>query len=199
MAEWWAYLTLLQQIYYFVAILSTALIIIQAVRMLIGLCGHALQGVRTEKHFTDVVDTTDANTGFEDFRLFTMRGVSAFLFVAGWGGVALLSSDTGIAITVIVSVFCGFGAMLLIAHMFGIKSVQDIGNCAVGIKGRTCLLIPASRAGKGKVRIRMREHMIEADAVTDGENAIRYGAQVEVCGLADGNTFIVRKAGKRVL
>lgn len=195
MAEWWIHLTISQQIYYCVAILSTAMLIAQVILMLVGFCGNAVQARRAEQY-----SDTNGNThpGNADFKLFTIRGLSVSLVIFGWAGVALLSSQTGIAVTLAVSLFCGFGAMVLIALMFcGMKGMRAdagaIGDCAVGLKGKACLKIPASRNGKGKIRIRLKKHTIEADAVTDGGEGIRHGAQVEVLGLADGNTFVVRK------
>lgn len=109
MSEWWAGLTLFQQVYYCAAILSTAVLMIQTVLMFIGF----LRGERTEKCKTQAA--AGAVQKRKGLRLFNVRSVCSFLVIFGWVGAALLASGTGFAVALTVSVVCGFGAMLLIS------------------------------------------------------------------------------------
>lgn len=157
MTEWWSGLSLLQQIFYCVAIPSTVILIIQTILAFIGLGGGsdtdvagghdgAAGDVSHDAHF-DAQDThMDAHDGQMDahgaagheahaheamagFKFLTVRGIFAFLVIFGWVGVALLAGNTGTVLTVLISTVCGLAAMFLIALMFyGINRMQESGN-----------------------------------------------------------------------
>jgi len=226
MAEWWNALTLIQQIFYCIAIPSTVILIIQTVLTLVGLGGDHDADVSSDAHADappdahfdghdahfDAHDADSAHelTGHEHdhadmagFKFFTVRGIFAFLVIFGWVGVALLAGETGTAITVLISAICGFIAMFFIALMFyGINKMQESGNLnyrnALGKTAEVYLFIPPQRKGKGKVQLEMQERFIEAEAVTDDEKTIKTGAQVQVCGVMQGDILIVKRLDKNM-
>jgi hypothetical protein len=217
MVEWWNALSLVQQIFYCIAIPSTVVLIIQTVLALTGLGGihdadaSGAQFDAHDGHFDthdghfDAHDAAAAHDaghdhehGMAGFRFFTVRGVFAFLVIFGWVGVALLAGETGTVLTVVISTVSGFIAMFFIALMFyGINKLQESGNLnyknALGKTAEVYLFIPPQRKGKGKVQLELQERFIEADAVTDDEKTIRTGSQVQVCGVMAGDVLVVRR------
>ena len=147
----------------------------------------------------------DAGTGadagghpglFAGLKLFTLRGVVAFLAVCGWGGLWLLRMGMHPVFSVLLAVAMGFWAMLLMALFLRVAlKLQDDGTMdfrnALGVAGTVYLTIPARRAGEGKVHVVVQDQLRELEAVTDDPNPIPTGSEIVVVGISGGNTLVV--------
>lgn len=133
---------------------------------------------------------------FAGLKLFTLRGVVAFLAVCGWGGLWLLRMGMHPIPAVFLGIAMGFWAMLLMALFLRVAlklqhdGTMDFRN-ALGKAGSVYLTIPANRAGTGKVHIVVQDQLQELDAVTDETGPLPTGTEVVVVGLSGGNTLVV--------
>lgn len=143
----------------------------------------------------------DADVGghsglFAGLKLFTLRGLVAFLAVCGWGGLWLLRMGMHPIFAVFLAIAMGFWAMLLMALFLRVAlKLQDDGTLdfrnALGTAGTVYLTIPARRAGEGKVHVVVQDQLRELEAVTDEEAPIPTGSEIVVVGLSGGNTLVV--------
>lgn len=149
---------------------------------------------------TDADGDADGDTGgsglFAGLKLFTLRGVVAFLAVSGWGGLWLLRMGLHPIFAVFLAIAMGFWAMLLMALFLRVAlKLQDDGTLdfrnALGKAGTVYLTIPARRAGAGKVHVVVQDQLHELEAVTDEEAALPTGSEIVVVGLSGGNTLVV--------
>ena len=133
---------------------------------------------------------------FAGLKLFTLRGIVAFLSVCGWGGLWLLRMGMHPIFAVFLAIAMGFWAMLLMALFLRVAlKLQDDGTLdfrnALGTAGTVYLTIPAARAGEGKVHVIVQDQLRELEAVTDEEQPIPTGSEIVVVGLSGGNTLVV--------
>ncbi len=206
--EWWNSLSLVAQIFYCIAVPSTLVLLVQTILMFIGMGEDA----DADGADTDVSDDagdidSDGDGGFDEdldpngldgLRIFTVRGVIAFLVIFGWVGALLESMNVALWINIPISSVCGFAMMVLLAFIFkaimNLKSdgTIDIRN-AVGTAGKVHLTIPPARMGEGKVHILLQGSYVERDAVTDEPDPIPTGSEVVVVRVSGETTLVVRK------
>lgn len=207
--EWWNSLSLAAQIFYCIAVPSTLVLVIQTILMFIGMGEDADGDVGAD---TDVdadfdgdipdgeesfLNSVDAE-GFDGLRVFTVRGIIAFLVVFGWVGVAMESADITLWITLPVAIVSGFAVMVLLAYIFkAIMKLRSDGNTdnrnAIGTAGRVHLTIPPARTGEGKVHVMLQGSYVERDAVTDEETPIPTGSEIVVVRVSGSTTLVVRR------
>lgn len=213
--EWWNTLSLAAQIFYCIAVPSTLVLVIQTILMFIGMGQDADAdtdvGADTDVDFDvdadldgDIPDgdesflnSVDAE-GMDGLRVFTVRGIIAFLVVFGWVGVAMESAGITLWITLPVAIVSGFAIMLLLAYIFkAIMKLRSDGNTdnrnAIGTAGRVHLTIPPSRTGEGKVHVMLQGSYVERDAVTDEETPIPTGSEIVVVRVSGSTTLVVRR------
>ncbi|MBE6694145.1 MAG: hypothetical protein E7589_05225 [Ruminococcaceae bacterium] len=208
MMAWWNALSLATQIFYCIAIPSTLILLIQTVLLFIGVGGDA--DVDDLSGDFDAPDSTDGVFGDNDpdvdfdaegdlgLRVFTFRGVIAFLVVFGWVGIAMDASGISLWVTMPVAIVCGAAMMLFLAlilkAVMGLRSDGNTDNRnAVGMSGKVQLTVPANRAGEGKVHVMLQGAYVERDAVTDDEDSIPTGAEVVVVGVSGITTLVVKR------
>lgn len=200
MFAWWDSLSIVSQIFACVAIPATVVLLIQTVLMLVGI------GLESDGGDIDVADSIDADgpdfdidlDGMDALRIFSIRGIIAFLVVFGWVGFVMDRAEIGLFITVPVSAVCGFLMMLVLALLMRtVMRLRNDGNLdnrnAVGVSGRVYLTIPPTRKGEGKVNVLLQGTYVERDAVTDEEEAIPTGSEVVVIGLSGQTTLVVKR------
>ena len=213
--EWFTSMSLAGQIFACIAIPATLVLIVQTVMMLIGAGssdadglgddlpedipdgipdGNGIDGVFGDNEVTDLADSV----GFEGLRIFTVRGIIAFLVVFGWVGVLMDRPEIDLWITLLVAFVSGFAMMVLLAILFKwVMKLRNDGNIdnrnAIGVSGKVQLLIPASRSGEGKVHLMLQGSYIERDAVTDDKEPIPTGSEVVVIGLSGQTTLVVKR------
>lgn len=207
---WWNSLSLAAQIFYCIAVPSTLVLLVQTILMFLGI-GEDADGPDGVDIETDVdadgdiipdaddIDTDgfDAN-GLDGLRVFTVRGIIAFLVVFGWVGVVMDAADINLWITVPVAAVCGAVMMLLLAFMFrAVMKLRNDGNTdnrnAIGTSGKVHLTIPPSRTGEGKVHIMLQGAYVERDAVTDEDTPIPTGSEIVVVRVSGDTSLVVRR------
>lgn len=206
MFNWWESLSYASQIFALIAIPATLVLLIQTVLMLIGI-GMESDGadgvpdvdaeVDADLDSDGIFDDVDP-TGLDSLRIFTLRGIIAFLVVFGWTGLVMNNAGINLWIVLAVAFVAGFAMMTFIALLLrGIMKLRNDGNIdnknACGVSGRVYLTVPPSRTGEGKVNILLQGSYVERDAVTDEEEAIPTGAEIVVIGISGQTTLVVRR------
>ena len=221
MSQWWDALSIVQQVFYYIAIPFSVILLIQAIMSIIGLGGHDADADADTDFDTDAdadfnMDADgDMDSDFEadghfdsdheagghaaaaGFRFFTVRGIVAFFCIFGWSGLAYYSSGLAVWLVTTLAVLSGLLAMLIIGLMFyGVRKLQSSGNIkysnAVGKPAEVYIPIPPKREGRGKVMVYLQERLVEADAVTDEETKLKTGENVKVVGNIS-STLIVKR------
>ncbi|MBE6636935.1 MAG: hypothetical protein E7618_03925 [Ruminococcaceae bacterium] len=202
--EWWNALGLASQIFYCIAIPASLILLVQTVMLFLGLDDDADAADDIDIPDDDLsledadADDFDATGGLEGLRIFTVRGIIAFLVVFGWVGVVMDAADATLWLTIPVSALCGFAMMVVLAFLFrAVMRLRNDGNAdnrnAVGTIGQVHLLIPATRGGIGKVHVMLQGAYVERDAVTDESEAIPTGTEVVVIGVSGQTHLIVKR------
>lgn len=144
-------------------------------------------------------DAHDGHDGADSgLRLFSFRGIIAFLCVLGWVGVLCARLEFATPLTVLISAASGFAAMVLIALLFRLiyslqaDGTENIRN-ALGASGTVYLRIPPQRNGHGKVNLLLDGKLVEKEAVTDEQEMICDGEQIVVVGICGGSELIVQR------
>lgn len=203
MFEWWESLGDVGRIFACVAIPSTVILFLQTILMLIGIGGGSLGSDDADTGIdTELDNDGDADTELDGgLRLFSFRGIIAFLTVLGWVGILGVRLEWSVPVIVISSLLSGFVAMVAIALLFRLifalqaDGTEDLQH-ALGVAGTVYLRIPPSREGRGKVNIMLDGRLVEKDAVTDEAEMLNYGEQIVVIGISGGTELIVRKKAK---
>ncbi len=191
MAEWWNGMILFEQIMISIAIPATVVLIIQLILLFVGM------GASDADVDMDSDVETDGTTLF-NLKLFSLRGIMAFLSIGGWVG--LLMSEIGLAtwLAGIIAFVAGAIVAVLIALVYKwFEKIESDGNInigsAVGKRGTVYIPIPGKGNGRGKVNVTMEDRLVEYDAITEEESPIPTNAAVEVAGVMDETTIIVKK------
>lgn len=209
MSNWWDSLSLVSQIFALIAIPTTGVLFIQTVLMLIGIgmdSGADFDGdidvdgdLDTDGVFGDgEVDADIDPTGLDSLRVFTVRGIIAFLVVFGWTGFVLDRASVNIGIVIPVAAIAGFVMMYILAVLMrAVMKLRNDGNLdnknALGTSGRVYLTIPAERKGEGKVNVLLQGCYVEREAVTDENEPIPTGAEIVVVGVSGQTTLVVKR------
>lgn len=193
--DWWNSLSTVSQIFTCIAIPSTLVLIIQTVMMLLGLSD---DGDVEADLDADIDEIPQDIEGLDGLRIFTVRGIIAFLVVFGWVGTVLDTSGANIYATISVSALCGFLMMVLLAFILrAVMKLRSDGNIdnrnAVGGSGKVYLTIPASRSGEGKIQIMLQGTYAEVNAVTDETESLPTGSEVIVTGVSGQTTLVVKR------
>ena len=202
MTVWWNSLTSVQQIFAYMAIPATVLLILQTILLIFGLGGgsDADTDCDCDAEFDadgDIDCHHDSDT-FSDsgLRIFTVRAFVAFFTVFGWCGITLTDKGVNLWISILISAISGFLIMLLIAYIFkwSIK-LQSEGNLdsanAIGKNGTVYLTIPEQRNGRGKVMVTVQERLTELEAVTDCEHKLKTGSEITVVSVSNQGILCV--------
>lgn len=221
MLEWWEGLSFVSRIFVCIAVPATAVMLLQAVLVLLGLGGDGgdfdgdFDGDVAEGLDIDLDGEMDAafessagfeapeGTGAEDpaendgLALFSIRGIVAFFSIGGWAGLA--ADRAGIVLPGVVSISVVAGAIALFGVAWVMQKamqLQEDGTLelkhALGKTATVYLPVPPMGQGKGKVELLLSERLIEVDAVSTGNWQLPTGAQVTVCALADATTLAVQ-------
>lgn len=210
MFEWWETLGEVGKVFASVAIPSTVILFLQTILMLIGIGGSGFGsdgadadgGVDADGDASDGIfgsQETDLDTELDDgLRLFSFRGIIAFLTVTGWVGVLCVRLAWSLPLTIFVAALSGLAAMVMIALLFRlIYSLQSDGTenirHALGMAGTVYLRIPPNRTGHGKINLMLDGKLVEKEAVTDEEETLNYGDQIVVVGISGETELIVKR------
>ena len=138
----WNDWTTLQQIYFCIALLFSAVLLVQLILMIIGIGSDSGEGVDLNGDGNPDV-TVDGDSG----PLFTVKGLISFFAIGGWVGFAIGDGSLKTGWVILISVASGLVA--LVAVGFALRAmaklqtngVMDINN-AVGKVAEVYLTIP---------------------------------------------------------
>lgn len=216
MGAWWTGLDTIHQVFYLLAIPSTVILLLQTILLLFGVGnGHdadtdgADADVNTDFDSSadgDVYDGTDGDfvpdhdvphdqgpAHESGLRILTVRGIVAFLAIGGWTGLAVLDMGGGPALSTVLALVLGVGAMVLVALLLKASlRLQQSGNLdlsnAIGLQGE--VYVPIPQDGRGKVTLVLQERYMEMDAVCY-DRALKTGEPVQVADVLAGNVLVV--------
>jgi hypothetical protein len=214
MNAWWLSLSALEQGLFCVAIPATMLLVLQTLMLLFGFHGH-VEGDVSGHDGLDQHDNqwgnNETSTGhghdgpsagghsgnfFAGLKLFTLRGIIAFLSIFGWGSLWLLSVGLHPILALFLGIFMGCWAMALIAVLLKLAlqlqydGTMDMHN-ALGVSGSVYLTIPPNRQSTGKVSVLVQQQLSEFEAVTDDPESIQTGSEVTVVGISGQSVLVV--------
>lgn len=201
-------MSVLSQIFFCVAVPSTLILLIQTILTFIGIGGDSdIDGDGIADVADDVAeDLPDSSElepesfgdGMVSLKLFTFRGIIAFLVTFGWVGIAMDASGAPVWLTIPIAIVCGFAMMLSLALVLKmVMNLRSDGNTdnknAVGTAGKVQLTIPPARTGEGKVHVMLQGAYVERSAVTDETEPIPTGAEIVVVGVSGQTDLVVKR------
>ena len=220
MSEFLTDLTIYQRVFFVISVSSTLILIIQTILALIGLSGNedfdigdsgadGIDGVDIDAAGADIdvgggVDLNDlgervqAHIYDHGLRIFTVRGIMAFLMMGGWVGFLLSISGIHNIIASAIAFASGVIALLFMAKIMQmLLTLQADGTMkvrnALGQVGQVYIRIPGGEKGMGKVNVTVQERFCEFDAVTEEDESIKTGEAVYVTDVRPGNILVVEK------
>lgn len=215
MQEFWNALTLVQKVFYFIAIPSTAVLLLQTILTVIGLGNGVFDdadvdfdgSVDADADFDGVDLDADGDGDFDPdpdvddfhasgFRLFTLKGIVAFFAIFGWTGIVILAKGGSALLASLVAFLAGFAALVGVAViLYSFTKLQSDGTLdvrgAIGKTGTVYIPILPDRRPGGKVQIVLQDELRDLPAVTDAAAMIPTGTSVEVVGIGDNDALIV--------
>ncbi len=166
-------LELPMQVFWGLAIISSAFFLVQTIMAFLGLDAD-----------------TDDGAGFEDVEMggvsgyFSFRNLVNFMLGYGWGGIVLHDVIPNLMWLQVAAL--GIGVLFVIIFVFILRQIMKLSTDktfhieeAIGLIADTYLRIPGEKKGSGKVMVSVRGSMHEMEAITEGE-AIPTGTKVRV-------------------
>lgn len=192
MKEFFAEMTTIEQTYWIIALIGSAVFAIIFILTFIG-------GGDTDME-ADVADI-EGDDGGVGFQFFTFKNVVAFFTIFGWTGIICVDSGTSNTTSIIVSSIAGLIMMVLTSLLFfymnklaqsGTLKIQN----AVGTICEVYLPIGAKRSSIGKVQIKVQGSLRELEAVTDDDEDLKTASIVKVVEVVSSELLLVKKMSK---
>ncbi len=186
--EWFENLDSFEKMFWYIAIPSSVLFLLQTLLTMTGIWGGAdMDG--------DVDNDFDGDTSFP---IFSIRNFIIFFTVFGWSGIAMYQNDFEKTTTIIVSVILGIIAMFIVAGIFYFMTrMVESGNfdikLAVSKIGQVYLPIGSERSNIGKIQINVQGSLKELEAMTDEVEDLKTGSAVEVIEVINNQILLVQK------
>ena len=194
MAEWFANLTVLEHIYFWLGIVSTVFLIIQ----IILLCCTSFGGDVDTDGDGDIDVDTDSGVS-----IFTVKSITAFFAVGSWAGllVCSLASDSLQWLSVIIAVISGACAMaVVVLTIRAMLKLQCNGAVEteklVGKRATVYVSVPPERSGRGKITLNAQGKFMELDAITDCSEKLAVDETVEIVD-TENECTVVRRIDKQ--
>lgn len=178
----------LLQGFWYVAIISSAIFLVQTLLTFLG--SDSSDGVNAD--FDGNLDHADA-----PFQLFSLRNLINFLLGFGWTGIAFFDAISNK--TLLIGLAAVVGVIFILLFFILIKQIMKLTEDNTfkleNLKGKTgevYLNIPPQKSGKGKILISMNGSNHELDAMTVSEEMIPSSSVVKVVDIED-NILLVSK------
>ena len=192
MQTWWGSLDPFMQTLWGIAIVASAVFIIQSIMTFVGM--------DSETNFDGNFDgdmSADGAGESTPFQLFTFRNLINFMLGFSWTAIALRASTESTSLMLVGGVVVGMLLVCAVMYLFKwMSGMQQSGTiepeALVGCKGSVYLTIPAGRTGEGKVQITVRSAIREYNAMTDGDR-LPNEAPIRVVAVLNGHTVLVEK------
>ena len=192
MQTWWGSLDPFMQTLWGIAIVASAVFIIQSIMTFVGM--------DSETNFDGNFDgdmSADGAGESTPFQLFTFRNLINFMLGFSWTAIALRASTESTSLMLVGGVVVGMLLVCAVMYLFKwMSGMQQSGTiepeALVGCKGSVYLTIPAGRTGEGKVQITVRGAIREYNAMTEGDR-LPNEAPIRVIAVLNGHTVLVEK------
>ncbi len=189
MTELFQNMTTLEQTYWIIALVSSAILLFIFAATFIG-----GGDVDMEADATDF----EADDGGVGFQFFTFKNFVAFFTMFGWTGVTCLDNELSTGLTLLFSTIAGLIMMVLTSLLFyWMHSLSETGTLniknAVGAVGEVYLPIGAKRSSMGKVQIKVQGSLRELEAVSDEPKTLKTGDLVKVTEIVGAEILLVEK------
>ena len=165
MKEWFNGLSVMEQIFFWLGIVSTLFMLVQIILMSVSTFG----GDIDIDGDGDIDVDTDSGVS-----IFTVKSITAFFAVGSWSGLLTcsLASESLQWLAIIVALVAGAAGMsIMVLLLRAINKLQCNGAFEIDkIVGQTATVyvsIPPSRSGRGKITMNAQGRFMEIDAVTD--------------------------------
>lgn len=172
--------------FWFIAIPSSLIFIIQTIMTFIG--ADASDGVVAD--FDGDIDGGDT-----PFQLFSFRNLINFLLGFSWTGISFYTTISNKSLLLVISL--GIGIMFVYLFFIIIKQIQKLAednsfklSNTINKSAEVYLTIPEKKSGYGKVLISVNGSFHELNAMTEND-AIKSGALVKVVKIENENILIV--------
>ena len=144
----------------------------------------------------DVDHTESIGDSDFSFKILSLQGVTAFFTMFGLIGLSLLRANLATIFTILGGIVAGLFAVWVISLLFSqMKRLQSDGSLniqnAVGERGKIYLEIPTR--GSGQVQLPVQGSLRIFDAVSSDQKSINTGPSVQVTGVVDNKTLIVKR------
>lgn len=179
--EWFNSLEPSLKVFWIVAIISSAIFLINTVITFIGF----------DSDVSVDIDTGDA------MPFFSFRNLVNFFLGVGWGGVCFYDLFDSKGLVILFSTLTGLVFVLLFFMLIKVILKLNKDN-TFNIKDTldktadVYLPIPAEKSGSGKIQISVKGSVHEIDAITAGEK-ISVGSKVRVLEIIDNQTVLITK------
>lgn len=193
MNDWWNSLSPILKVYWFIAIPSSVLFIIQTILTFIGI------GDFHNFDFDHDISDHDHSIfiGSATFKIFTLRNIITFFTLFSWCGIVFTTNGFNKLITLLLSLVISIPLVLLISGLYYFFSrmteegTMDITK-ALDAVGEVYLTIPGQRRDTGKVTVTIQGVLRELEALTDGES-IPTGEKVKILSIVDNQYLLVER------
>jgi len=197
--QWWADIPTFERIFWFIAVPSSVISLLQLVLEFIGMSGDSMDGdlgIDTSADAdVDLTDSSGHHTG-SDLRIFTVRGLIIFFTLFGWAGIAFTRTGLPAFFVVIIAFLIGFAAMVLVAWLFKtLHGLSESGTTsisnAIGHRGTVYFTIPGGGRATGQIQITFQGAFHTLDAITYESDDIKTGTNVKVIEVLEDGTLVV--------
>ena len=191
MKEWFLNLSVMEQIFFWLGIVSTLFLIVQIILMCLSSFGGDV-----DIDGDGDIDVDDADAGIS---IFTVKSITAFFAVGSWAGLltCALVSEKLQWLAVIVALVSGTLAMMVVVLLLrAIVKLQCNGvfeiDKVVGQQATVYVSIPPARSGRGKITMNAQGRFMELDAVTDSDTKLSVDEVVEIVSTENECTVVRR-------
>lgn len=176
----------LLRIFWFVAIPTSLIFVIQTIMTFIGV--DATDGL-------DADFDGDLSHGDAPFQLFSLRNLINFLLGFSWTGISFFTTIENK--TLLIGIAVAIGAAFVYIFFLIIRQIQKLSedntfniNNAINKTAEVYLTIPERKSGKGKVMVSVKGTFHELDAMTEYDK-IPSHTMVRIVRVISGNVLIV--------
>ncbi len=191
MKEWFLNLSVMEQIFFWLGIVSTLFLIVQIILMCLSSFGGDV-----DIDGDGDIDVDDADAGVS---IFTVKSITAFFAVGSWAGLltCALASESLQWLAIIVALVSGTLAMMVVVLLLrAIVKLQCNGafdiEKIVGQQATVYVSVPPARSGRGKITMNAQGRFMELDAVTDCDSKLGVDEIVEIVSTENECTVVRR-------
>lgn len=178
----------LLRMFWFVAIPSSIIFLIQTIMTFVG--ADSSDGL-------DADFDGDLQHGDAPFQLFSLRNLINFLLGFSWTGISFYNAFPNNP-TLLILIALAVGILFVYVFFLIIRQIQKLSednsfrfSQTLNKTAEVYLTIPARRSGKGKIMVSVNGSVRELDAMTDREEKIPSGSIVKVVNVDNDNILIV--------